>query len=369
MSNGEDRIGEALRAVGDDYLRRNPPDLLRARTRIEQLRRRRQMRMGAGTALATAAAVAAAVLVWPAADTDRPAPRPAGRIEAPSGSVSIPVGNGPAEIAVGEGALWVANVDDHTVSRIDPATNEAGPPIQLTSAPGDMAIGDSGEVWVASPGLGAVHRIDPVTSTTTPDRRVDVAPAGTPLDLAIDGYLWVSVVERELVQVDPATGDEVRRIDWVKPVNVAARYGSVFVLDAAGRVYGLDPATGEATGVELSFEVEGRGDVHYYDGSVWVAQGDGSTLYSADVASGATEIDSYSFRGTYVEMVQTDEGIVVLSDLGDLTGVLTLIDPVTGDTAEIGEIEGEPHDMVRGLDELWVSTFDPDVVTRIPSLP
>lgn len=370
MRDGDDRIEEALRAAGDDYLRSRPADLVQARTRIEQLRRRRLVRTGAGTAIATAAAVAVAVLVWPASDASREGPGPAASVVLPTGAISIPVGDGPAEVAVGEGALWVSNVEDETVSRIDPDTNEVSVTIQLPGAPGDLAVGDGGEVWVAIPELGAVHRIDPVTNATTPDRRLDVAPAGTPLDLAIDDFLWVSVVERELVQIDLATGDEVRRIDWVKPVNVAARYGGVFVLDAAGEVRGVDQSTGEPTAVELSFDVEGRGDIHYHDGRVWVAQGDGSTLYSADVEAGSNRIVPYPFRGSYVEMVQTaPEGIVVLSDLGDGTGVLSLVDPVTTETTEIGEVEGGPRDLVRSLDDLWVSSYDADTLARIPSLP
>ena len=47
------------------------------------------------------------------------------RIEPRTGSVVPPirVGNGPSALAVGEGAVWVVNRHDGTLSRIDPATN------------------------------------------------------------------------------------------------------------------------------------------------------------------------------------------------------------------------------------------------------
>lgn len=372
MTNGEDRIEEALRSVGDEYVRRNPPDLLRARTRVEQLRRRRQMKTAAGAAMATVAAVAVALLVWPSTEvTRREAPRPAGVDHSdslPSGSVSIPVGDGPSEVAVGDGALWVSNVDDQTVSRIDPVTNETSVTVQLSGPPGDLAVGAGGEVWVTIPELGEIHRIDPVTNATTPDRRIDVAPPETALDLAIDEFLWASVVERELVQIDLATGDEVRRVDWVQPVNVASREGRVFVLDVSGVVHEVDAATGEPAPFEQSFDVEGRGDIHFDDGRVWVAEGDGSTLYSAPV-DGVGEIESYPFRGAYVEMVHTIAGIVVLSEMGDGSGVLSLIDPGTSEVTELAEIDGDPRDLVQGLGDLWVSAFASDMLVRIPSLP
>jgi YVTN family beta-propeller protein len=48
------------------------------------------------------------------------------RIDAATGSIlaEVTVGDTPTSIAVGEGAVWVANTGDGTVSRIDPATNE-----------------------------------------------------------------------------------------------------------------------------------------------------------------------------------------------------------------------------------------------------
>ncbi|HEX2195647.1 MAG TPA: hypothetical protein VHJ76_01875 [Actinomycetota bacterium] len=41
MTSDEDRLEQALRSVGDDYLRRNPADLHEARTKVGRLRRRR----------------------------------------------------------------------------------------------------------------------------------------------------------------------------------------------------------------------------------------------------------------------------------------------------------------------------------------
>ncbi|HEX2296495.1 MAG TPA: hypothetical protein VHN37_14470 [Actinomycetota bacterium] len=369
MTREDERIEEALRAVGDDYVRRNPADLPRARARIERLRARRRLMAWGGTAAATAAAVAVAVFAWPAPQPSDDAPRPAGQVDLPEGAVPIEVGDGPGEVAVGAGAVWVSNEDDMTLSRIDPDLDIEVITLNMLGPPGDLAIGDGGEVWVANPQTGEVQRADPVTNAFTPDRRVVAGPAGTPLDLAIDDHLWVSVVEEELVQVDPQTGDEVRHIDWMSPVNVAARDGRVFVLDEDGTVHGVDPATGEPDGIEISFDVSDRGDVHFYDGTLWVAEGDGSTLYSSGVALGSDEIESYPFRGTYVEMVQTEQGIVVLSDVGDGTGLLTLVDPGTGSVEELGEIGGSPRDLVRGEGDLWVSASAVDTVVRIPSLP
>lgn len=364
-----ERLEEALRAVGEEYLRQNPADLHRARERVRRLRRRNQMRAGVASALGAAAVVAVAVVAWPSSGVGTDRPRPAPAAELPADAVSVAVGDTPGEVAVGDGVIWVSNTGDSTVSRVDPDTNEATFSLNLPGRPGDLAVGPGGEVWVANPDLGAVQRIDPVTSSITPDRRVDLGDTGGGLDLAIDDFLWISVVERELVQVDPATGDVVRRLDWVRPVNVAARNGGVFALEADGTVRGVDQLTGEPTAVRLKFDVSGPGDIHYHGGKLWVAEGDGSNLYSVDIDQASRRIQTYTFRGTYVEMVELPGGIVVLSDLGDGTGVLSMVDETTGGTAELAEIPGTPADMVRDDEALWMSVSSDDAVVRLPRLP
>jgi YVTN family beta-propeller protein len=60
---------------------------------------------------------------------------------------TIPVGDGPVDVAFGEGALWVVNQLDGTVSRIDPESNEVVETISVGSEPQRVAAGE-GRVWV-----------------------------------------------------------------------------------------------------------------------------------------------------------------------------------------------------------------------------
>ena len=64
--------------------------------------------------------------------------------------VSIPVGRQPTAIAFANGAVWVSNRGDHTISRIDPAKNAVTKTIKLgaDSIPVAIAAGD-GKLWVA----------------------------------------------------------------------------------------------------------------------------------------------------------------------------------------------------------------------------
>jgi YVTN family beta-propeller protein len=61
---------------------------------------------------------------------------------------TIPVGRYSTAVAVGAGAVWVANRDSHTVSRIDPTDNRVVETIKLGGRPEGLAVGD-GKVWVS----------------------------------------------------------------------------------------------------------------------------------------------------------------------------------------------------------------------------
>ncbi len=73
---------------------------------------------------------------------------------------AIRVGNGPSALAVGEGAVWVVNRHDGTLSRIDPATNSVTWTGAVGSDPTAVAVGE-GAVWVAGGEDGTVIRVDP----------------------------------------------------------------------------------------------------------------------------------------------------------------------------------------------------------------
>ena len=60
---------------------------------------------------------------------------------------TIPVGRAPVGIDYGEGAVWVANSSDGTVSRIDPETGRVVKTIRVGGRPIGITAGD-GYVWV-----------------------------------------------------------------------------------------------------------------------------------------------------------------------------------------------------------------------------
>ena len=87
----------------------------------------------------------------------------------------MPVGARPATVVFAHGALWVANLDDDTVSRIDPKARREVKRIPTGTAPIGLA-GGRDAVWAIG-GDGFVRRIDPFFNRVT--RRIRTGRIGT----------------------------------------------------------------------------------------------------------------------------------------------------------------------------------------------
>ena len=109
-------------------------------------------------------------------------------------------------IALGDGAIWVADSQDGEVWRIDP-----GPPVVTKTIPvsigvSSLSVGD-GALWAANPSQGTISRIDPSTDAVRTVSLGGTAEAST----AGEGATWVSVnpvakgLQENGIQALPAT--------------------------------------------------------------------------------------------------------------------------------------------------------------------
>jgi streptogramin lyase len=115
---------------------------------------------------------------------------------------TIAVGSGPAALASGEGAMWVLNVNSHTVSRIDPRARRVTDtiPIPLQGNLTDISVGE-GAVWVV--GTHGLIRIDPDSNQI---RGTLELPQSVRWVAAGGGWVWVSSYSQgSLIKVDPAS--------------------------------------------------------------------------------------------------------------------------------------------------------------------
>jgi streptogramin lyase len=62
-------------------------------------------------------------------------------------SRSTPVGRGAGGVAVGAGSVWVTGAIDHTITRVDPSSGRVVATIPVAASPRAVAVG-AGAVWV-----------------------------------------------------------------------------------------------------------------------------------------------------------------------------------------------------------------------------
>jgi len=154
----------------------------------------------------------------------------------------IPVGNDPSGVAVGLGAVWIADRTDGTVTRIDARTNEVVATIAVGQSASGVAVGARG-VWVAVPLEDRVKRTDPASNAIADTVWIGGGPAGVAVGA---GGVWVTAARGGTVtRIDPAAARVVRTVAPARAVAAVeagrADYVSAIPLD---RIPALDKRYG-----------------------------------------------------------------------------------------------------------------------------
>ena len=216
---------------------------------------------------------------------------------------TIPVGTAPSGVAVGAGAVWVANSGDGTVSRIDPRTN-ATTVVRVLPGPTGVVVA-AGSVWVTNTLAAAVTQINPKTSKVVNEPRVGANPTGIAYGAR---SLWVAnQSDGTVTRLDPTTlrtdppitvGDG--------PVGIAVADGGVWVANTnEGSLYRIDvddhrvtSRTIDADGGAYGVAASGR--------TVWVSNQYAGTLSRVD-ARRFTLVDTVPTRGAPLGLAVSGE--------------------------------------------------------------
>lgn len=308
---------------------------------------------------------------------------------------TIPVGTSPTSVAFGEGAAWVLDADDRTISKIDATARSLERTFAVAATPTDVAVA-AGSLWVANGfpdgSFGSypqsVSRVNPrsgVVEATIALPRGGARPyfhaGGSTAGMiaATDDAIWAINPDRTVSRIDPRTNEVVARIDGVRAFRVAAGNGQVWTISAVpvSGVAEIDPATNRvARRIEIAAEsleglAIGRGAVWVADplgGSVWrvdpdpkpllrtiplsfgvasVAVGSGAVWAANEVANRVYRIDPRTNRGRLVgrvpgaRAVAVGAGHVWVSAAGDPSDAETLPANACGDLMYGGA--GEPR--------------------------
>ena len=263
------------------------------------------------------------------------------------GQVPLGVRSGP--VAVGEGALWVANAEQGTVTRVDPASRRVVQRIPVGREPAGVVAG-GGAVWVANSGERSLSWINPTTNTVVKTVPVGNGPTGIALGA---GAVWVAnSLDNTVSRIDPDNGEVVATVTvGGTPRGVAVGLGSVWVTNASdGTVSRISPATGA---VVRSIPVgNGPRAISVGAGGVWVANSLDGTISRVDAATDAV-----------VATVRVGDGpsSVAVSPAGvwaasEVRGIVSRLDPDTNTVDTRIDVGSAPAGAAVVGNDLWVTT-------------
>jgi YVTN family beta-propeller protein len=348
-------------------------------TRAARTRRVRLSRLAAGTARPRAAGRAAllaaigllgacaATAFLLALDEDDPVERPPAPERPVRSSAAgvvtgaFPVGDSPTGVAVGEGAVWVANTGDETVTRLDARTGEPeGRPIPVGEDPRAVGVG-GGAVWVANSGDGTVSRIDPATNTAG----APIPVGRSPTDVAVGGGIaWVATQLDRVVPLDVATGRPVGSPVPVKSGgSLAIGGGRLWVSDREdGTVRSIDTRSRQVVDAPIPVGAS-TADLAVGPRFIWVTLADEGAVRRIDLRADNPESRTVPFPGRPDRIVRSG-GRLWVTDVENESasrihaGSARLV----GEPLAVGE---EPGGVALGAGAAWVTSTVEDTVTRI----
>ena len=177
---------------------------------------------------------------------------------------SIKAGGAPAAVAAGAGSIWTWIYND-SVNRIDIKTNKVSPYFDTGPVIDAIAFG-VGSLWVAHGKANQVTRVDPKTNKTT----ATIPVPGDPSSLGIgEGYVWVAT-EKGVVQIDPSGNSILTTIKvGGSPGGLQVTGGTVYVATGNNKISRVDAQSGAVAapipvGTSAAYYTVGAG-------SLWVS--------------------------------------------------------------------------------------------------
>jgi YVTN family beta-propeller protein len=319
--------------------------------------RRGGLVIAAGAAVLLAVLIAAAVrLAVSGTHTVRVAPNSLAAIDTDTNRVvgQVAVGTRPGAIAFGSGSLWVANLEDQTISRVDPKTLSTMRAIAVGGPPTGIAAATGG-VWVVVSSATATsvsaRRIDPQFDRIGQKVTIGTVVPGSPGAVAArNDQVWVAPHSGELTRLAAQTGSIVGHVDPnAAPGGIDVGAGAAWMTDSlAGNVIRVDNATGLVTALAVGPEPSG---IAVGGGGVWVAVRGADKVVRID--PGTRAVTETIAVGRSPTGVSVGAGSVWVANSGD--GTVTRIDPATNQPIARVAVGGSPQAITVAGGRAWVT--------------
>jgi virginiamycin B lyase len=154
------------------------------------------------------------------------------QVQVPPGSFSCVLGE--------DGAIWISSTESNLVSRVDPKTNRVTDKITVGPKPRFLTSG-GGSIWTLNQGDGTISRVDIKARKRITDIQVGIPGPGGEIAFG-EGYVWATVFEIPISQIDPATNKVVHQ--WFGPGgdSIRAGFGTVWLSNLSlGNLWRIQP--------------------------------------------------------------------------------------------------------------------------------
>jgi ABC-type transport system substrate-binding protein/DNA-binding SARP family transcriptional activator len=274
-----------------------------------------------------------------------------------SGSIAatVPVGARPVALASGAGSLWVANVDDRSVTRVDLSSGQRLRTIPMTRAPTALAA-NARAVWVAD-SAGNLSKIDPIYNRPALTRRLTTqgggccyyAAASPRPTLSAFGSLWVVDPTGYVWRLD-AAGRRTGSADVGNdPSAITAGAGSLWVTNASdGTVTRIDPDTLLTTPIPVGHDPSA---VAVNAAGAWIADAGDDEVVRVDVGTNAITGRTHVGDGPDAILAAPD-ALWVANGRG---GTAMRLDPRSGDVKKTVRLGGTPDALASAGGKVWVA--------------
>jgi YVTN family beta-propeller protein len=276
----------------------------------------------------------------------------------------VPVGDGPASIAAGEGSVWVINAAAGTISRVDAEKRELVKTFGVGATPADIAAG-LGSVWVGDGATSTVLQLDPASGIVR--KRIQAPPLGDSDISEEKGDGGAVVVNGERVwflsglgtlsSIEPTTRNVVAQLRYpgvsLTQAWIAADEEAIWISACCDGVTRINPQTNETAGIDLP----AAGPVAAGLGGVWVAgtiEGRNDPRFGAvwhlDPAA-AQLAGTIRCKGHALD-VAVGEGStwIACSD-----GAVLRVDPASAEVIQRIPVQGIPAGVAVGEGAVWIS--------------
>ena len=269
---------------------------------------------------------------------------------------AVQVGLAPGPVAIGAGAVWVGNVDDRTLTKIDAVARTVARTITLDNRTPTGIATSPDAVWVAHGLRGDVSRVDPQLGTVSGTTSVGGTAFGTPYGaVAADRRsIWTAFGDSTFAELAPDGTVLGKTLAGTQPSGVAVAPGAVWVANYGdATVYRFDPASFEEGPVRSVSVGRQPSGIAVGTDAVWVAcAGD-------DVV---TRIDPTAYSTVTIPVPDEPVAVAVGVDavwVASRSGTVSRIDPETNDVAATVAVGNAPAGIAAGLGYVWVTVQAP----------